>query len=463
VTDRNEGRGAQDISSRGPVRSNCFFGSGVICAVAFAAQMAQAAPAEDWRADAPGHSYHISASDLPAPYATASSENSPTVVSRPAGAKLSVPAGFVVQAVATHLEGPRAVRVAPNGDIFIAETGAGRIRVLRMADGTAVPSGAEVFAAGLDGPFGIAFYPVGANPRWLYVATNNQVLRFAYHSGLMRSQRAAEVIVAKLADTVTGHTTRDLVFSNDGARMFVSVGSGSNIAADMPKKSAAEARQWEVMAAPGAGWAGEANRADVLAFNPDGQQARIFATGIRNCAGLAIQPASGSLWCATNERDGLGDDLVPDYATRVREHGFYGWPWYYIGAHEDPRHAGERPDLADQVVVPDVLFQAHSASLTLVFYAATSGAAAFAHEYLGDAFVALHGSWNRSRRTGSKVVRLRMKDGVPTGEYEDFLTGFVIDNAKVWGRPVGVAVAHDGALLVSDDAGDRLWRVTAVK
>ena len=463
MTNRNAAPGAQALQSRGRVRANHYFGARVICVVTLAAQMAQAAPSEDWRADAPGHSYHIRAADLPVPYATASSENSPTIVPRPAGAKLSVPAGFAVEAVATHLEGPRAVRIAPNGDVFIAETGAGRIRVLRMADGSGVPSGAEVFAAGLDGPFGLGFYPLGANPRWLYVATNNQVLRFAYHSGLMRAQRPAQIIVAKLADTVTGHTTRDLVFSNDGARMFVSVGSGSNVAAGMPKKSAAEVHQWEASAAPGASWAGEANRADVLTFTPDGRQPHIFATGIRNCAGLAIQPANGTLWCTTNERDELGDDLVPDYATRVREHAFYGWPWYYIGAHEDPRHAGERPDLANQVVVPDVLFQAHSASLTLVFYAATSGAAAFAHDYLGDAFVALHGSWNRSRRTGSKVVRLRMKDGMPTGEYEDFLTGFVIDNTRVWGRPVGVAVAHDGALLVSDDGGDRLWRVTAVK
>ena len=206
---------------------------------------------------------------------------------------------------------------------------------------------------------------------------------------------------------------------------------------------------------------GDVNRGDVLVFDVDGKKnsGRVFATGIRNCVGLTMQPGTGDLWCTTNERDGLGDDLVPDYATRVREGAFYGWPWYYIGAHEDPRHAGERPDLAHKVTVPNVLLQPHSAALTLAFYNVQSGAAAFPREYLGDAFVALHGSWNRSRRTGSKVVRMRFKDNEPTGEYEDFLTGFVIDNEHVWGRPVGVAVARDGALLVSDDIANTLWRV----
>jgi hypothetical protein len=202
----------------------------------------------------------------------------------------------------------------------------------------------------------------------------------------------------------------------------------------------------------------------VLAFDVEGRTpAHIFATGIRNCVGLTVQPNTGAIWCTTNERDGLGDDLVPDYTTRVQEGAFYGWPWYYLGAHEDPRHAGERPDLAGKVTLPDVLFQAHSASLTLAFYDAASGAAAFPREYLGDAFVAMHGSWNRSHRTGYKVVRVRLRDGAPTGEYQDFLTGFVVDDGHVWGRPVGVAVAQDGALLVSDDASNTLWRVTPVK
>jgi glucose/arabinose dehydrogenase len=332
--------------------------------------------------------------------------------------------------------------------------------VLRAAAGARKPSQSEVFASRLAGPFGIAFYPPGPAPQWLYVATNNQVVRFAYHSGDMQAQTASQIVVAKLADTASGHSTRDIVFSADGVRMFVSVGSGSNVAEGEPHKTPAEIREWEAAHGLGAAWAREANRADVLAFKVDGTEpARVFATGIRNCVGLAVQPNTGDVWCATNERDGLGDDLVPDYATRVHEGAFYGWPWYYLGSHEDPRHAGERPDLAGKVTLPDVLFQSHSAPLTLVFYEAASGVAAFPREYLGDAFVALHGSWNRSHRTGYKVVRVRFKDGAPTGEYEDFLTGFVVDDGHVWGRPVGVAVALDGALLVSDDASNTLWRV----
>jgi glucose/arabinose dehydrogenase len=171
--------------------------------------------------------------------------------------------------------------------------------------------------------------------------------------------------------------------------------------------------------------------------------------------GLALQ-ANGTPWCSTNERDGLGDDLVPDYVTRIRENAFYGWPWYYIGDHEDPRRAGERPDLKDKVTIPDVLLQAHSASLGMTFYQGNN----FPSEYRGDGFAALHGSWNRSKRTGYKVVRIRMKDGVPTGEYEDFVVGFVVNDDQVWGRPVGVAVAHDGALLISEDGNGTIWRVS---
>jgi glucose/arabinose dehydrogenase len=194
----------------------------------------------------------------------------------------------------------------------------------------------------------------------------------------------------------------------------------------------------------------------VLAFDPDGGHKRIYATGLRNCSGMSIQPANGALWCAVNERDGLGDDLPPDFATRVTEGAFFGWPWYYIGAREDPRHKGERLDLAGGVTVPDVLFQPHSAPLGITFYEGD----AFPAEYKGDAFVAFHGSWNRAKRTGYKVVRLLMKDGKPTGVYEDFLVGFVADDASVWGRPVDVAVTKSGALLVTDDEGGAIWRIT---
>lgn len=194
----------------------------------------------------------------------------------------------------------------------------------------------------------------------------------------------------------------------------------------------------------------------MLAFDPQGHGRKTFATGIRNCVGLAVHPVSGDLWCSVNERDGLGDDLVPDYVTRVREGAFYGWPWFYIGANEDPGHRGQRPELKDKITVPDVLIQPHSASLQLAFYTGTQ----FPEAYRGDAFAAEHGSWNRARRTGYKVIRIRLKDGVPTGEYEDFLTGFVVADNAVAGRPVGVAVAHDGSLLVSEDANGTVWRIS---
>ncbi len=249
-----------------------------------------------------------------------------------------------------------------------------------------------------------------------------------------------------------GHWTRDLAFSPDGKTLFVSVGSATNVDEGAPRPD-----QASIAKAPiGASFGDERRRADVLAFDPDGGHERVYATGIRNCSGLAVQPGTGALWCAVNERDGLGDDLPPDYATHVAQGAFYGWPWYYLGDHQDPRHKGERADLANAVTMPDVLIQAHSAPLGIAFYAADQ----FPSEYKGDAFVTLHGSWNRSKRTGYKVVRLVMKDGKPTGVYEDFLVGFVDGDRNVWGRPVGVAVTHDGSLLVSDDGSGSIWRVS---
>jgi glucose/arabinose dehydrogenase len=265
--------------------------------------------------------------------------------------------------------------------------------------------------------------------------------------------------VPRLAHTTGGHTTRDVAFSKDGKRMFISVGSGSNVAEEMARKNADEIRAWEAEHGRGAAWGPEENRADILVTDPEGQTAlHPYATGIRNGVGMAIDD-NGQLWVSTNERDGLGDNLVPDYITSVKEGGYYGWPWYYMGNHEDPRHAGERPDLAGVAIVPDVPVQAHSASLEMTFYTATSGQAAFPSEYHGDIFACFHGSWNRASRTGYKVVRVRMDNGRPTGEYEDFLTGFVVDNHSVWGRPVGVTVAHDGALLVTEDGNGTVWRI----
>ena len=410
----------------------------------------------DWTTDAPGVVRRITPDDLPAPAKPTFGVSSQAAM--PANAAVKALPGFTVTKFA-QLQAPRTIRTAPNGDIFVAETGLGRIRVLRARDGAAKADRTSVFAAGLDRPFGIAFYPPGPHPKWVYVANTNAVVRFAYADGELKASAKPEIVVPRLTVDGRGHFTRDVAFSPDGERMFVSVGSGSNIAEGMAKKTPDEAAAWQAGHALGATWGVEEHRADVLAFDPEGHGETVFAAGVRNCVGLAVQPTTHNLWCAVNERDLLGDDLPPDYVTPVREGGFYGWPWYYIGPHEDPRLKGARPDLADKVTTPDVLLQAHSAPLELAFYTAKGGPAAFPAEYQGDAFVALHGSWNRANRTGYKVVRVKLNDGVPTGEYEDFLTGFVIDAKSVWGRPVGVAVAHDGALLVSDDESGGIWRV----
>jgi glucose/arabinose dehydrogenase len=414
----------------------------------------------DWQRAAPGIQHHFTTADLPAPFATASAGNGPKVVPAPANAALSVPAGFTVKQFASGLNNPRLLRVAPNGDIFISETSQNRVRVLRAADGADAPSENQVFAEGLERPFGIAFYPPGDNPKWLYVANINSVVRFPYHKGDLKASAAAEVIVKKLCDGSGGHSTRDVVFSKNGKRMFISVGSGSNVAEEMKKKTPDEIKAWESEHGLGATWGPEENRADILVTDPEGHAPlRAYATGIRNGVGMAINPTTGALWVSTNERDGLGDNLVPDYVTSVKEGGYYGWPWYYMGNFEDPRHAGERPDLAGKAIVPDVMEQSHSASLEMTFYTAAKGVAAFPAEYRGDAFVALHGSWNRSTRTGYKLARLRLKNGIATGEYDDFMTGFVADDQTVWGRPVGVTVAHDGALLVTEDGHGTIWRI----
>jgi glucose/arabinose dehydrogenase len=408
----------------------------------------------DWHADKPGLTRHLTAADLPKPGATSSVANGPRSVPRPVSAIPQVPAGFKVELFADGLSGPRIMRVAPNGDVFVAETHADRIRVLRAPDGGSKPTVNEVYASGLNRPFGIAFFPSGDNPRWVYVANTDSVVRFPYRPGDLKASGKPEIVVAELPRG-GGHWTRDIAFTRDNRRMLISVGSASNDAEGM-RAPPGGLPSWSDQHPLGASWGDETDRAAVLAFDPDGKNPGIFATGIRNCVGLAIHPVTGDVWCSTNERDGLGDDLVPDYVTRVREGSFYGWPWFYIGDHQDPRHAGERPDLKGRVTIPDVLIQPHSASLGLTFYNGN----AFPAEYRGDGFAAEHGSWNRSRRTGYKVVRIRLKDGIPTGAYEDFVTGFVVNDSEVWGRPVGVAVAHDGALLVSEDSNGTIWRIT---
>jgi hypothetical protein len=415
----------------------------------------------DWQADAPGVVRHLTATDEPTP--SAPTALPAAVVARPSGAHPSVPAGFSVAPFA-QVKGARQIRVAPNGDVFVAQTYSGSVTILRAADGASAPSEQSVFTSGLVLPFGIAFYPEGPNPQWVYVAENNRVVRYPYQNGDLKARGAGEVVVAKLSPPGGGHVTRDVDFSKDGGTMFVSVGSGSNVSEEMPGKTLDEAKAYDTEHhAIGATWGPEENRADLLRFDPDGKNFAIYATGLRNCVSVRVEPRTGTPWCVVNERDSLGDNLPFDYATRVKDGGYYGWPWWYIGDHEDKRPKNQRPDLAGKAIVPDVLFQAHSAPLGIAFYTTRRGVAAFPADYDGDAFVTLHGSWNRAKRTGYKLVRVKVKNGAPTGAYEDFLTGFVVDDRSVWGRPVGVAVAHDGALLVSDDGGGVIWRITPDK
>lgn len=392
-------------------------------------------PFTDFRYEAPGTIHKVTVADLPKPYATDSAGNAPKVVPRPEGAWPKALPGFKVELYAEGLTNPRLARTAPNGDVFVAETNAGRIRVFRGVTAQGKAEQAEIFTEGLTKPFGIAFYPA-AKPKWVYVATIDRVMRFPYQGGDMKARGEAEVLTDIPGGT--GHTTRDVQFSKDGKTMFISVGSRSNV--DDPDTTPEEK-----------------DRADILQFTPDGGGRKVFAYGIRNPVGLAVDPKTGELWCSVNERDGLGDNLVPDYITHVEPGGFYGWPWWYMGAHQDPRHEGKHPELKDKVITPDVPLQPHNASLEMTFYDGRQ----FPAEYQGDIFASEHGSWNKSVRVGYEVIRVpRHQTGRASGEYEDFLTGFVVDNQHVWGRPVGVTVAKDGSLLVTDDASGSIWRVS---
>jgi glucose/arabinose dehydrogenase len=408
-----------------------------------------------WPSAAPGVRYHIGPSDLPTPPAGTDPEKSvgqpAKVVQPPQGALPKVPDGFAVQAFASGFKRPRTLRVAPNGDVFLSESGAGRVLVFRAGGVAAKP---EVFAEGLDRPYGIVFQPP-TDPRYVYVAAANQVVRYPYRSGDTKAAGPAEVIVGNIP--TKRHWTRDLAVSRDGKRLFLSIGSASNLGVGgMPDMTPENIKQHEQTHGRGAAWGEEEDRAVVRVLDPDGKAVRNYATGLRNCSGLAMQPGTDKLWCVVNERDHVGPDLVPDHMVLVQEGGFYGWPWYYIGDNEDPALKGKRPDLKGHVRVPEVLFQSHSSALSVTFYDHD----AFPAEYRGDAFVALHGSHSRPERTGFKVIRVPMKNGSPTGEHVDFMTGFMVDNDSVWGRPAGVAVTRDGALLVSDDANGTIFRVT---
>jgi glucose/arabinose dehydrogenase len=377
--------------------------------------------AEQQSPSLPLQHHEIRADQLPPPFHTPSAGNPPRVVSRPENTTLVLPPGFKIERFAEGFSEPRNMILAPNGDIFVAETGGGRITILRGKQ-------RFTFAGDLNGPFGLAFHE-----GYLYVGNENAVVRFKYKDG----QTAADGPPEALASLPPGgHSTRNIIFNEAGTKLYVAVGSRSNVSDETS----------------------EPKRAAISEMNPDGSGQRIFASGLRNPVGLAWNPANDTLWTSVNERDGLGDDLVPDYITEVKEGAHYGWPWSYIGKNEDPRRKGERPDMVAKAIPPSVLIASHSAALGLTFYDGKM----FPQKYRGGAFVALHGSWNRSRRTGYKVIHVPFRNGQPAGGYDDFLVGFSPDPSArtVWGRPVGLLVLRDGSLLVSDDGGNIIWRVT---
>ena len=389
---------------------------------------------------------------LPAPFATPWFRKATRVVPMPDGHRLTVPAGFAVNVFAEALQMPRMMALAPNGDVFLSEPvrGQGAITILRDANGDGVAETRETFATGLNRPFGLVF-----QGRFLYVGNNDSVVRFAYRAGQIRATGPPEKIVDLPAsdaaldqDTANrlkidisqtrgyNHWTRNVIFSPDGSRMYVTVGSATNATPENDER-----------------------RAAINEYHADGSGHRVFASGLRNPVGLAYFPGTDVLWTAVNERDQLGDDLVPDFITSVKAGAFFGWPYSYLGANLDPTVTPQRPDLVARAVAPDVRLAAHSAALGLVFYTGTR----FPAEYRTNAFVALHGSINRSKLSGYSVMRVRFRDGRPVGEPEEFLSGLKArddDEKEAWGRPVGLLQLPDGSLLVSDDGGNRVWRVS---
>jgi glucose/arabinose dehydrogenase len=359
--------------------------------------------------------------DLPEPYATPSAVNPPEIIPRPADAALFVPAGFHVEEYLSGFAAPRFMLMGPRNEILLSDMAAGIVYVIH--DKRVSP-----LITNLDRPYGLALYK-----NWLYVAEASSVKRYVYDAGAQHAGKGEEVI--PLYRYAGGHFTRSLLFDEKHNKLYLTVGSGSNVNTGEPPI-----------------------RATISRYNPDGSGFELFATGIRNPVGLRWYPGTGDLWITANERDGLGDDLAPDFLTHVTPGGFYGWPYAYTGPHEDPRHKGEAPELVKKTLYPDVLLGSHAGSLDLLFYTGRQ----FPEKYQGGAFVALHGSWNRSQRVGYKLVFIPFRDGRPQSGPEDFLTGWMLDEDKkeVWGRPVGLLQLPDGSLLVSDDGAGKLWRIT---
>ena len=381
--------------------------------------------------------FQINANDLPKPFESKSATRPSKVVAQPKDAQLKVPKGFKVNVYAEgDFRYPRWMTLAPNGDVFVADSRANSIHILRDAnkDGKISANERFVFADNLSQPFGMAF-----NGEYFYVANTDAVVRFKYKSGQTKAEGTPEKIIELTEGGYNQHWTRNILFSPDGKKLYVSIGSSGNVD---PEK--------------------DERRAGISEYNPDGSGYRLFASGLRNPIGLAWNPADKTLWTAVNERDGLGDDLVPDYVTSVKDGGFYGFPYSYIGQNEEPRRKGEMPELIKKAIVPDVLVTSHSAALGIEFYTGKM----FPKEYQGDAFIALHGSWNREKLTGYKIIRVDFENGKPVNKgYEDFVSGWLPTETsnEVWGRPVGLLVNTDGSLLIADDGGKKIWRVSYAK
>lgn len=377
--------------------------------------------------------YQITPASLPKPYATESARRNSRITAMPADAKLNVPKGFKINVFAEgDFKNPRWMTLAPNGDVFVADSQANSIIILRDANKDGIAEERFTFADNLAQPFGMAFYK-----DWFYVANTDSVVRFNYKNGQTKAEGAPEKLIELTRGGYNQHWTRNIIFSPDGTKLFVSIGSETNAEIETDQR-----------------------RAAVSVYDVDGKNGRIYASGLRNPIGLAFNPKTSELWTAVNERDGLGDDLVPDYVTSVKDNGFYGFPYVYIGKNVDPRREKDvKPEHLEKVIVPDVLLNSHSAALGITFYTGKM----FPEEYQNDAFVALHGSWNREKLTGYKIIRVRFKDGkLVSNGYEDFLTGWLPDenSTDVWGRPVGLLVNSDGALLIADDGGKKIWRVS---
>lgn len=368
--------------------------------------------------------------DLPPPFATPSANNRPRVISRPDGAELKVPQGFQIQEFASGLKTPRIMLYAPGGEIFVTESVEnGTVTVLTAkSDPAKADSDRKQLIQGLNRPYGMAWWK-----DYLYVAEPTSLKRYKYDAKNVSVGKGEEVV--SLKDFNKGHWTRSIAFDPKGQKLYLGVGSGSNVDTGEPEM-----------------------RAAISECNPDGSGCQIYASGTRNPTQIGFYPGTSTLWASVQERDALGDNLVPDYFTHIQKDGFYGWPYAYFGPHEDPRNAGQKPELVKKAITPDVSLGAHTAVIDWKFYTGKQ----FPSKYQGGAFLALHGSWNRSKRVGQSVVFIPFKNGKPAGGLEDFLTGWMVspDSREVWGRPTGIMIMKDGSLLVSDDGGNKIWRIS---